>query len=138
MERQSVPIVSGNFLPTSSTAFSPALVRYGARTVDDCPRAVAVYSQRLAVEQHNRDLKTNLLLRRLHLKNPARMERMWIIFGLAFDISDCHAKAHETAFVERMSRRGKDGRHDLRRLNWAQCAALCSSVAVLFASIRSQ
>ena len=105
---------------------------------DDCPRAVAVYRQRPAVEQHNRDLKSNFLLRKLHLKNTARMERMWVILGLAFYISYCNETAHETAFVERMSRRYKDGRHDLSWLNRAKCAELCGAVACVFAPIRSQ
>jgi hypothetical protein len=99
---------------------------------------VAVYSQRPAVEQQNRDLKSHFLLRKLHLKNTARMERMWIILGIAFYISYCNETAHETAFVERMSRRYKDGRHDLSWLNRAKCAELCGSVAVLFVPIRSQ
>jgi len=97
-----------------------------------------VYSQRPAVEQPNRDLKSHFLLRKLHRKNTARMERMWIILGIAFYISDCNKTAHETAFVERMSRRSKDGRHDLSWLNRATCAELCGSVAVLFAPIQSQ
>ena len=105
---------------------------------DDCPRAVAVYKQRPAVEQQNRDLKSNFLLRKLHLKNAARLARMWLIVGIAFYISSCNATAHETAFVERMSRRYKDGRHDLSWLNRATCAELCGEVAVMFAPIRSQ
>ena len=64
------------------------------------------------MEQQNRDLKSNFLLRKLHLKNPARMERLWIISGLALYISYCNETAQETAFVERMSRRYKDGRRD--------------------------
>jgi hypothetical protein len=111
---------------------------YVACHKDDSPRAVAVYSQRPAVEQQNRDLKSHFLLSKLHLKNTARMERMWIILGIAFYISYCNETAHETAFVERMSRRYKDGRHDLSWLNRAKCAELCGSVAVLFAPIRSQ
>ena len=103
----------------------------------DSPRAVAVYSQRPAVEQQNRDL-SQLLRRQLHLKHTARMERMWLILGIAFYISYCNETAHETAFVERMSRRYKDGRHDLSWLNRAKCAELCGAVAVLFAPIRSQ
>jgi hypothetical protein len=105
---------------------------------DDCPRAVAVYQQRPAVEQHNRDLKSNFLLRKLHLKNAARLERMWIIVGIAFYISYCNATAHETAFVERMSRRYKDGRHDLSWLNRAKCAELCGCIEVILAPIRTQ
>jgi hypothetical protein len=104
----------------------------------DCPRAVAHYRQRPAVEQQNRDLKSNFLLRKLHLKNTARMERLWIILGLAFYISYCNEAAQETAFVERMSRRYKDGRRDLSWLNRAKCAELCGHVEVLFAPIREQ
>jgi len=111
---------------------------YVACHPDDCPRAVAVYKQRPAVEQQNRDLKSNFLLRKLHLKNAARLERMWLIVGIAFYISYCNETAHETAFVERMSRRYKDGRHDLSWLNRAKCAELCGEVAVMFAPIRSQ
>src|SRR5215467_8898863 len=96
---------------------------YVACHKDDSPRAVAVYRQRPAVEQQNRDLKSHFLLRKLHLKNTARMERMWIILGIAFYISYCNATAHETAFVERRSRRYKDGRHDLSWLTRATCAA---------------
>jgi hypothetical protein len=66
------------------------------------------------------------------------MERMWIILGIAFYISYCNETAHETAVVERMSRRYKDGRPDLSWLNRAKCAELYASVAVLFAPIRSQ
>jgi len=105
---------------------------------EDCARAVAVYSHRPAVEQHNRDLKSNFALRKLHLKNAARLERMWVILGLAFYISYCNETAHETAFVERMSRRYKDGRRDLSWLNRAKCAELCGNVAVLLAPIRVQ
>ena len=111
---------------------------YVACHPDDCPRAVALYRQRPAVEQQNRDLKSNFLLRKLHLKNTARMERMWSILGLAFYISYCKETAQETAFVERMSRRYKDGRRDLSWLNRAKCAELCGHVEVLFAPIREQ
>jgi len=111
---------------------------YVACHKDDSPRAVAGYSQRPAVEQQNRDLKSHFLLRKLHLKHTARMERMWIILGIALYTSYCNETAHETVFVERMSRRYKDGRHDLSWLNRAKCAELCGSVAVLFAPIRSQ
>jgi hypothetical protein len=38
-----------------------------------------VYSQRPAGEQQNRDRKRHCLLRKLHRKNTASMERMWII-----------------------------------------------------------
>jgi hypothetical protein len=104
----------------------------------DCARAVAVYTQRPAVEQQNRDLKTNFGLRKLHLKNAARLERMWIILGIAFYISYCNTTAHETAFVERMSRHYKDGRHDLSWLTRATCAARCGYGEVLLAPIRVQ
>jgi len=110
---------------------------YVACHKDDCPRAVAVYQQRPAVEQHNRDLKSNFVLRKLHLKNAARLERMWIILGIAFYISYCNATAHETTFIDRMSRRYKDGRHDLSWLNRAKCAALCGHVEILLAPIQS-
>jgi len=46
---------------------------------DDSPRAVAVDSQRPAVEQQHRDLKRHFLLRKLHRKHSARMARMWIM-----------------------------------------------------------
>ena len=108
---------------------------YVACHPDDCPRAVALYRQRPAVEQQNRDLKSNFLLSKLHLKTPARMERLWVILGLAFYISYCNATAHETAFVERMSRRYKDGRRDLSWLNRAKYAELCGHVEVLLAPI---
>ena len=68
---------------------------------DDCPRAVVVSKQRPAVEQQNRDLKSNLLLRKLHLKNAARLERMWIILGIAFYISSCNETVHASAFRDR-------------------------------------
>src|SRR5499425_1015564 len=108
---------------------------YVACHPDDCPRAVALYRQRPAVEQQNRDLKSNFLLSKLHLKSPARMERFWVILGLAFYISYCNETAHETAFVERMSRRYKDGRRDLSWLNRAKYAELCGHVEVLLAPI---
>ena len=108
---------------------------YVACHPDDCPRAVALYRQRPAVEQQNRDLKSNFLLSKLHLKTPARMERLWVILGLAFYISYCNETAHETAFVERMSRRYKDGRRDLSWLNRAKYAELCGHVEVLLAPI---
>src|SRR5215468_9306021 len=60
---------------------------YVACHPDDCPRAVALYRQRPAVEQQNRDLKSHFLLSKLHLKSPARMERFWVILGLALYIS---------------------------------------------------
>src|SRR5215471_18159020 len=108
---------------------------YVACHPDDCPRAVVLYRQRPAVEQQNRDLKSNFLLSKLHLKSPARMERFWVILGLAFYISYCNETAHETAFVERMSRRYKDGRRDLSWLNRAKYAELCGHVEALFAPI---
>jgi hypothetical protein len=108
---------------------------YVACHPDDCPRAVALYRQRPAVEQQNRDLKSNFRLSKLHLKTPARLERLWVILGLAFYISYCNATAHETAFVERMSRRYKDGRRDLSWLNRAKYAELCGHVEVLLAPI---
>jgi hypothetical protein len=108
---------------------------YVACHPDDCTRAVALYRQRPAVEQQNRDLKSNFLLSKLHLKTPARMERFWVILGLAFYISSCNETAHETAFVERMSRRYKDGRRDLSWLNRAKYAELCGHVEALFAPI---
>jgi hypothetical protein len=108
---------------------------YVACHPDDCPRAVALYRQRPAVEQQNRDLKSNFGLSKLHLKTPARLERLWVILGLAFYISYCNATAHETAFVERMSRRYKDGRRDLSWLNRAKYAELCGHVEVLLAPI---
>jgi hypothetical protein len=108
---------------------------YVACHPDDCPRAVALYRQRPAVEQQNRDLKSNFLLSKLHLKTPARMERFWVILGLAFYISYCNETAHETAFVERMSRRYKDGRRDLSWLNRAKYAELCGHVEALFAPL---
>ena len=55
--------------------------------------------------------------------------------SLAFYISYCNATAHETAFVERMSRRYKDGRRDLSWLNRAKYAELCGHVEVLLAPI---
>ena len=108
---------------------------YVACHPDDCSRAVVLYRQRPAVEQQNRDLKSNFLLSKLHLKSPARMERFWVILGLAFYISYCNATAHETAFVERMSRRYKDGRRDLSWLTRAKYAELCGHVEALFAPI---
>jgi hypothetical protein len=108
---------------------------YVACHPDDGPRAVALYRQRPAVEQQNRDLKSNFRLSKLHLKTPARLERLWVILGLAFYISYCNATAHETAFVERMSRRYKDGRRDLSWLNRAKYAELCGHVEVLLAPI---
>jgi len=111
---------------------------YVACHPDDCPRAGALSRQRPAGEQQNRDLKSNFLLRKLPLKNTASMERMWIILGLAFYISYCNDTAQATAFVERLSRRYKDGRRDLSWLNRAKCAELCGHVEVLFAPIREQ
>ena len=108
---------------------------YVACHPDDCPRAVVLYRQRPAVEQQNRDLKSNFRLSKLHLKTPARLERLWVILGLAFYISYCNASAHETAFVERMSRRYKDGRRDLSWLNRAKYAELCGHGEVLLAPI---
>jgi hypothetical protein len=108
---------------------------YVACHPDDCPRAVALYRQRPAVEQQNRDLKSNFRLSKLHLKTPARLERLWVILGLAVYISYCNATAHETAVVERMSRRYKDGRRDLSWLNRAKYAELCGHVEGLLAPI---
>ena len=105
---------------------------------DDCPRAVVVYKQRPAVEQQNRDLKRNFLLRKLPLKNAARLERMWIILGRALYISYCNETAHESALRDRMSRRYKDGRKDFSWLNRAKCAELCGGVEVLLAPIQAQ
>lgn len=106
---------------------------YVACHPDDGARAVTLYRQRPAVEQQHRDLKSHFLLRKLHLKTTASMERFWVILGLAFYISYGNETAHETAFVERVSRREIDGRHDLRWLNRAKYAKLYGHVEVLFA-----
>jgi hypothetical protein len=57
-------------------------------------------------------------------------QRRWLTYW-----SYCNATAHETAFVERMSRRYKDGRRDLSWLNRAKYAELCGHVEVLLAPI---
>jgi hypothetical protein len=90
------------------------------------------------VEQQNRDRKSHLLRRTLHRKNPASMERVWILVGLALYISYGNETAQETACVERMSRRYKEGRRDLSWRNRAKCAARCGHVEGLCAPICEQ
>jgi len=105
---------------------------------EDGGRALAVYSQRPAVEPPKRALKSNCARRKLPRNNAARLERLWGIFGIAFDISDGHETAHETAFVDRMRRRSQDGRRAGSWLTRAQCAALCGHGDVLLAPLRAQ
>jgi hypothetical protein len=101
---------------------------YVACSKADVSIALAVYKQRPAVEQQNRDLKSNFALKKLHLNSASRLERMWLLMGLAFYISYCNDSVHETAFADRLSRRYKDGRRDLSWLNLAKCAELCGHV----------
>lgn len=105
---------------------------------EDVSRALAVYKQRPAVEQQNRDLKSNFLLKKLHLKSASRLERMWLLMGMAFYISYCNESAQETEFMDRLSRRYKDGRQDLSWLTLAKCAEFCGCVDVILSPIVAQ
>lgn len=111
---------------------------YLACSQEDLKIALAVYQKRPAVEQQNRDLKSNFLIKKLHLRSAARLERMWIVMGMAFYISYCNESVHDTQFADRMSRHYKDERKDLSWLNLAKCAELCGHVDLILKPISVQ
>lgn len=111
---------------------------YLACSQQDLPIAQAVYKKRPSVEQQNRDLKSNFLIKKLHLKTAQRLQRMWIIMGMAFYISYCNQSSHSTEFADRISRKYKDGRNDLSWLNLAKYAELCGQVNLVRKPISAQ
>ena len=90
------------------------------------------------IEEQNRDLKTNFLVKKLHLRSADRLERMWVLLGIAFYISYCNEAVHSTSFSDRMSRKYKDGRKDLSWLNLAKCAELSGRFNLILAPISAQ
>lgn len=93
---------------------------YLACNKEDLHSALAVYKQRPAGEQQNRDRKSNFLFKKLPLHSASRLERMGIIMGRALYISSCNEAVHDTQFADRRSRRSKDGRKDWSWLNLAK------------------
>ncbi len=58
--------------------------------------------------------------------------------GLALYSSYCNEAVQDREFVDRLSRRYKDGRKDLSWLNVAKCAELCGHVDVLLKPVIGQ
>lgn len=90
------------------------------------------------IEQQNRDLKSNFLMRVLRLFRADRLERMYSFLGLAFYVSYCNEAVSDTAFAQRMGRRYKDGRKDLSWLSLARCAELSGQCDVVFRPLSAQ
>lgn len=111
---------------------------YIACAAEDVSVALELYKKRAWVEQQNRDMKTNFVMRLLRLFRADRLERMWSLLGMAFYISYCNETAHDSTFAQRMGRRYKDGRKDLSWLNLAKCAELSGDFEVVFRPITAQ
>lgn len=88
----------------------------------DCPLALEVSRKRAWVEEQNRDVKHAFQIKTLHLRSADRLERLWLMVGLAFYLSFSLEVIHDTAWAQRWSRRYKDGRHDLSWLSLADDA----------------
>jgi hypothetical protein len=54
---------------------------YVACSKEDGSIALAIYKERPAVEQQNRELKSNFVSKKLHLRSVLRLERMWVNAG---------------------------------------------------------
>jgi hypothetical protein len=111
---------------------------YLACAAEDLALAVGNYRKRAWVEQQNRDLKTGFLWCHARLATAARIERLWVVLGVAFYISYCTESVQDTAFAARLSRRYKDGRRDLSWLSVAKCAALAGHGDVLLRPLSAQ
>lgn len=111
---------------------------YLACVPEDCPIAVPVYGQRAWVEEQNRDLKSSFQMHRLHLRSADRLQRMWVLVGVAFYVSYCQAAVQDTAFAHRLSRPYKDGRKDLSWLSLAQYAQRCGQGQLCFVPVTAQ
>lgn len=101
---------------------------------------IAVYKRRPQIEEQNRDAKTGYGIKKLHLRSADRLERMWVLMGLAFYISYCNEAVHDEPFSQRMSRRyhEKDGRKDLSWLSLAKYAELNGLVNVVLQPLAAQ
>jgi hypothetical protein len=111
---------------------------YLACASEDRALAVGEYRKRAWVEQQNRDLKSGFLWCQARLATAARIERLWVVMGLAFYISYCTESVQDTAFVQRLSRRYKDGRRDLSWLSAAKGAALTGRCDVVLRPLSAQ
>jgi hypothetical protein len=101
---------------------------YLACAPEDQSIILEAYKQRGWVEQQNRDLKSPFQMKRIHLATADRLQRMWMLMGLAFYISYCNETVQDTAFAQRLGRRYKDGRQDLSWLSLARYAELSGQV----------
>jgi hypothetical protein len=129
-------VVSGVCLANVGEVGSTPL--YLACAADDRTLAVGEYRKRAWVEQQNRDLKTGFLWCQARLATAARIERLWVVVGIAFYISYCTESVQDTAFAARLSRRYKDGRRDLSWLSVAKCAALTGRCEVVLRPLSAQ
>lgn len=111
---------------------------YLACAAEDRDLAVRDYGKRAWIEQQNRDLKSGFLWRQARLATAARIERLWVVLGLALYISYCTESVHDTAFAARLSRRYTDGRRDLSWLSLAKCAALTGHCQVILRPLSAQ
>jgi hypothetical protein len=111
---------------------------YLACAGEDKELAIEEYSKRAWVEQQNRDLKNGFVWRYARLATAARIERLWVVLGLAFYISYCNESVQESEFAARLSRRYKDGRKDLSWLSLAKCAALAGKCEVELRPLAAQ
>jgi hypothetical protein len=100
--------------------------------------ALTAYCKRSWVEQLNRDLKTNFGLYKLHLLSGVRLERLWLILGLAFYLSFSNLAIYDFDFVSRISRPYNDGRRDLSWLSLAKFAELSGFFDFDFQPLSSQ
>lgn len=104
----------------------------------DCPLALAVYRKRAWVEEQNRDVKHAFHMKTVHLRSADRLERLWVMVGLAFYLSFCQEVIHDTAWAQRLSRRYKDGRHDLSWLSLADYAQRLGDTHLCFQPLAAQ
>ena len=111
---------------------------YLACAAEDKEWAVEEYGKRSWVEQQNRDLKSGFVWRYARLATAARIERLWVVLGLAFYISYCNESAQESEFAARLGRRYKDGRKDLSWLTLAKCAAMAGKCEVVLRPLEAQ
>lgn len=74
--------------------------------------ALKAYQKRVWVEEQNRDLKTRFGANKMRFLNSVRLERMWVMLGVAFAIIYTQAQKVGKQ-LDRLSRKYKDGRKEL-------------------------
>jgi hypothetical protein len=111
---------------------------YLACAKEDCSQAVSEYGKRSWVEEQNRDIKSGINISRGRLGNARRIERLWVIAGIAFYISYCNEAAHDLEFARRMGRAYKDGRKDLSWFSLAIYAEMSGQCELKLRSLAAQ